>query len=87
VKHFVVNSLFETYRLMAASLAGGGAPAIATSLVVVAIGACLTISPLASTLGFVPLPPLFWLFMVGVLLGYALLTQLVKSWFIRRFGE
>jgi Mg2+-importing ATPase len=62
-------------------------PLILTSLIIVAAGAWLTVSPLANTLGFVPLPPLFWLYLVIMLLGYALLTQLVKTWFIRRFGE
>ncbi|TSA47444.1 MAG: magnesium-translocating P-type ATPase, partial [Chloroflexi bacterium] len=32
-----------------------------TSVLIVAIGAYLPYSPLASTLGFVPLPPLYWL--------------------------
>ena len=62
-------------------------PLIATSLIVVAVGAWLTVSPLANTLGFVPLPPLYWLYLAVMLLGYAILTQGVKSWFIRRFGE
>jgi Mg2+-importing ATPase len=62
-------------------------PLILTSLIIVAAGAWLTVSPLANTLGFVPLPPLFWLYLAIMLLGYALLTQLVKTWFIRRFGE
>ena len=62
-------------------------PLILTSLIIVAAGALLTVSPLAATLGFVPLPPLFWLYLAIMLLGYALLTQVVKTWFIRRFGE
>jgi len=62
-------------------------PLILTSLIIVAVGAWLTVSPLAGTLGFVPLPPLFWLYLAIMLLGYAMLTQLVKTWFIRRFGE
>ena len=60
---------------------------ILTSVIIVAIGAWLTVSPLAGALGFVPLPPMYWLYLTIMLLGYALLTQLVKSWFIRRFGE
>jgi Mg2+-importing ATPase len=56
-------------------------------LIIVAAGAWLTVSPLAGTLGFVPLPPLFWLYLAIMLLGYAILTQLVKTWFMRRFGE
>src|SRR5664280_772934 len=62
-------------------------PLILTSVIIVAAGAWLTVSPLASTLGFVPLPPLYWVFLAGMLLAYAILTQVVKSWFIRRFGE
>jgi Mg2+-importing ATPase len=62
-------------------------PLIITSLIIVAVGALLTVSPLASALGFVPLPPLYWLYLMIMMLGYAILTQLVKTWFIRRFGE
>ena len=62
-------------------------PLILTSLIIVAVGAWLTVSPLARTLGFVPLPPLYWLYLAIMLLGYAILTQRVKTWFIRRFGE
>ncbi|RFC32652.1 MAG: Mg2+-importing ATPase [Candidatus Nitrotoga sp. MKT] len=60
---------------------------IATSLIIVAVGALLTVSPLADTLGFVALPPLYWLLLAIMLLCYMVLTQLVKTWFIRRFGE
>lgn len=62
-------------------------PLIFTSLIIVALGAALTVSPLANTLGFVALPPLYWLYLAIMLLGYAILTQLVKVWFMRRFGE
>ena len=62
-------------------------PLIATSLIIVASGAWLTVSPLAGTLGFVPLPPLYWLLLGIMLLVYVILTQLVKTWFYRRFGE
>ena len=62
-------------------------PLIISSVIIVAVGAWLIISPLANTLGFVPLPLLYWLYLVIMLLGYAILTQVVKVWFIRRFGE
>jgi Mg2+-importing ATPase len=62
-------------------------PLTLTSLAIVVFGAWLPISPLASTLGFVPLPGRFWLFLAGMLLGYAVLTQLMKTWFLRRFGD
>jgi Mg2+-importing ATPase len=62
-------------------------PLIVSSLIIVAVGAWLTVSPLAGTLGFVPLPPKFWLLLAVMLVCYVTLTQLVKSWFIRRFGD
>ncbi len=62
-------------------------PLILTSIIIVAAGAWLTVSPLATTLGLVPLPSKYWLFLAIMLLSYAILTQLVKTWFIRRFGE
>ncbi len=62
-------------------------PLILTSLAIVAVGAWLTVSPLADTLGFVALPPLYWPLLAAMLVGYVVLTQLVKSWFVRRYGE
>jgi P-type Mg2+ transporter len=62
-------------------------PLIATSVIIVAIGTWLTISPLATTLGFVPLPLLYWPILAGILLSYVTLTYVVKRWFIHRFGD
>ena len=61
-------------------------PLIITSIIIVSVGAWLTVSPLAETLGFVALPPLYWLLLAGMLVCYVLLTQVVKSWFYRGFG-
>jgi len=55
-----------------------------TTLLIIALGAYLPYSPLAGPLGFVPLPGLFWLFLLGTLLCYVGLTQLVKTWLIRK---
>jgi P-type Mg2+ transporter len=63
------------------------APLTLTSLAIVVVGAALPFSPLAGALGFAPLPPLYWLLLAGMLVCYVLLTQAVKTWFIRRFGE
>ncbi len=58
-----------------------------TSALIVAIGAYLPYSPLANALGFVPLPPLYWLLLLGMLVAYVILTQLIKTWFYRKFGD
>ena len=55
-----------------------------TTLLIMAIGAYLPYSPLARSLGFVPLPPLYWLILLGTLLCYVGLTQVVKTWLIRK---
>jgi Mg2+-importing ATPase len=60
---------------------------IFTSLVIVAVGAYLPYSPLAAWLGFVPLPWSYWLWLLGMLVIYIILTQVVKAWFYRRFGD
>ena len=62
-------------------------PLILSSVIIVAVGAGLTVSPLAGALGFVPLPLLYWLLLAIILVCYVVLTQLVKTWFYRRFGE
>jgi len=62
-------------------------PLILTSLIIVSVGAWLTVSPLANALGLVRLPPLYWLLLLPMVLCYVVLTQLVKTWFIRRFPE
>jgi len=55
-----------------------------TTLLIMAIGAYLPYSPLAPTLGFVPLPPLYWGLLLLTLVCYVGLTQLIKMWLIRK---
>jgi Mg2+-importing ATPase len=62
-------------------------PLIASSPVIVAVGAQRTVAPLAGTLGFVPLPPLYWLLLAIMRPCYVVLTQMVKTWSYRKYGE
>jgi P-type Mg2+ transporter len=63
-------------------------PLLISSVAVVATGALMTVvGPIARILGFVTLPPLYWLLLLGMLLTYVVLTQIIKTWFIRRFGD
>jgi Mg2+-importing ATPase len=62
-------------------------PLILSSLVIVAFGAWLPSSSLfAGALGFVPLPLLYWPLLAAILLCYMVLTQLIKTWFIRKYA-
>jgi Mg2+-importing ATPase len=55
-----------------------------TSLFVVATGVVIPMSPVGHYLGFTTLPALFWPLLVLTLIGYATLTQGVKTWLLRR---
>ncbi len=55
-----------------------------TTIAIMGVGAFLPISPLARFLGFVPLPWTFWPFLGLTLLCYVGLTQVVKTWLIRK---
>lgn len=55
-----------------------------TALGVVAIGVLLPFTPLAGALGFVPLPPLYFAFLISATLTYLGLVELVKR---RLFGQ
>ena len=58
-------------------------PLILTSLAIMAFGAWLPYSPLASSLGLVHLPRLYWPILMATLFAYTGLTQLVKVWLLR----
>src|SRR6266446_878068 len=55
-----------------------------TTLVIMALGAWLPYSPLAAKLGFVPLPLIYWPFLLVTLLCYVGLTQIIKTWLIKK---
>ena len=59
---------------------------ITTSLIIAAIGIAIPFSWLGPILGFVALPPSYWVALLLIIPSYAILTHLVKTWFIRRFG-
>ncbi|MFA6428726.1 MAG: magnesium-translocating P-type ATPase [Candidatus Buchananbacteria bacterium] len=61
-------------------------PLILSTLAVVSIGAYLPYSPLAATLGFVPLPLSFWGYLALMIACYFVLTEVVKRRFIKYFG-
>ena len=63
----------------------GGLLFIAT-LVVAGTTVFLPYTPLGALFGFVPLPPLFVLLLLGITGGYLVASELVKGWFFRRFA-
>ncbi len=63
-----------------------GATLLWLSAVVAAVGVLLPYLPMGEAVGLVPLPPAYFLWLAGVVIGYAGLCQLVKRWYTRRFG-
>jgi P-type Mg2+ transporter len=62
-------------------------PLIVSSVLIVSVAAWLTVSPVAGALGLVGLPAQYWPILAAMLFAYVILTQLVKTWFVRRFGD
>jgi len=61
-------------------------PLIATTILIVLIGSIIPYTFVGDALGFVPLPLLYWPLVAGMMVAYAVLTHLVKMWFVRRWG-
>ncbi len=61
-------------------------PMLLITATVMGIGMYLPFSPIASSLGFVALPSVYFLWLAGILTCYCILTQLIKTWFIKKYG-
>ncbi|MGA8963407.1 MAG: hypothetical protein WB525_02860, partial [Pseudolabrys sp.] len=62
-------------------------PVILLTASIMAFGIYLPFSPLGAHFNMVPLPLSYFGWLIGILLSYCLLTQLVKTIYIRRFGQ
>ncbi len=62
-------------------------PVIMLTACIMALGIYLPFSPVGEHLGMVPLPPAYFVWLALILSSYCLLTQLVKTIYIRRFGQ
>jgi len=61
-------------------------PLLIMTIFIVTIGIILTLSPIAPLLGFTRLPTLYWPILFGMLICYIGITQIVKTWYIKKFG-
>jgi P-type Mg2+ transporter len=61
-------------------------PVLATTLAIIAAGLMLPFEALGGKLGLRSLPGSFFLWLIAILVCYGGLVQLVKMWYIRRFG-
>ncbi len=63
------------------------APVVALTSIIMLIAIAIPFSPLAASFKMVALPISFFPFLMGILISYCVLTQLVKTWFIKKFNE
>ncbi|MGD1075629.1 MAG: HAD-IC family P-type ATPase, partial [Thermodesulfovibrionales bacterium] len=62
-------------------------PLILTSLAIVTVAGLMPFLPIGTVLGFVPLPSQYWGYLAAMLLGYIVLTQGVKTWYVKKFSD
>jgi Mg2+-importing ATPase len=62
-------------------------PVLILTGVVMAIGILIPFSPLGAGIGLQPLPISYFAWLAATLLGYCVLTQLIKTIYIRRFAK
>ena len=63
------------------------APVVALTSVIMLIAIAIPFSPLAASFKMVALPISFFPWILAILVSYCVLTQLVKTWFIKKFNE
>lgn len=59
-------------------------PLMAMTGVIMAVGVALPATSFGTSLGFTPLPWLYWPLLCGSLACYVILTQIVKTWLVRK---
>ncbi|MDW9380129.1 magnesium-translocating P-type ATPase [Chryseobacterium sp. JV558] len=63
------------------------APVVALTSFIMLIGILIPFTPIAVYLKMQPLPLSYFPYLIGILTGYCILTQFVKQWFIKKFGQ
>nr|WP_246873609.1 cation transporting ATPase C-terminal domain-containing protein [Paenibacillus dendritiformis] len=62
-------------------------PVLVLTGLVMACGIALPYTGMGAAIGLVPLPLSFFPWLIATLLCYCALTQTIKTWYIRKFGE
>jgi P-type Mg2+ transporter len=61
-------------------------PLIMMTSIIMAIGVYVPFSVYGNSIGLIPLPGAYFPWLIGILLCYGVATQLMKQWFIKRYG-
>ena len=60
-------------------------PVTAMTLAIICVGVVIPFSSLGESIGMAPLPMSYFPWLIGILLGYCTLTQLIKHWYVQIF--
>lgn len=63
------------------------APVVALTSLIMLIGIVIPFSPFAAALKMQPLPLSYFPWLIGILIAYCLLTQFIKTWYIKKFKQ
>jgi Mg2+-importing ATPase len=61
-------------------------PVMLSTFIIIAVGIFVPFSAFGAKIGLVPLPLSYFPWLIATLLCYCLLTQVVKQWYIKKFG-
>jgi len=61
-------------------------PLLLTTIAVVAAGMLIVVGPIAHVFKFAPLPLAYFPWWIAMVVGYIVLTQVVKAFYLRRYG-
>lgn len=62
-------------------------PVITMTLVIICIGIVIPFSSLGESIGMTTMPFAYFPWLIGILLGYCTLTQLIKNWYVKRYNR
>ncbi len=62
-------------------------PLMLMTFAIMALGIAIPFTPFGAYIGLMPLPLSYFPWLVAILLSYCVLTQVIKMWYIRRFGK
>ena len=62
-------------------------PVTAMTIAIICVGVIIPFSSLGETIGMTSLPMSYFPWLIGILLGYCTLTQLMKNWYVQIFNR
>ncbi len=62
-------------------------PVLVLTLGIMAIGVIIPYSKLGASIGLVPLPWSYFPWLIGILLSYCVLTQVMKNWYVKKYNR